>query len=55
MDNYLDKIIAYEEGELSDEETVQLFQYLKDSGTIRGLQGHYYRFLEYLMELKLVT
>lgn len=39
----IDKIIAYESGELSDDETVELFQSLIDSGAAWTLQGHYGR------------
>lgn len=35
------KIMAYENGELSDEEAVALFQELIDSGLVWKLQGHY--------------
>ena len=41
--NQIDQIIAYENGELDDSETVELFQSLIDSGTVWGLQGHYAR------------
>lgn len=41
--NYLDQIIAYENGELTSEEVVDLFQTLIDSGQIWDLQGHYQR------------
>ena len=40
----LDKIIAYENGELEDaEETVEFFQEIIDSGLVWQLQGHYQR------------
>ena len=38
-----DRIIAYEAGELSDEEDLRLFQDLVDTGMIRHLQGSYQR------------
>ncbi len=39
----VDKIIAFEEGQLTEEEIVDLFQELVDSGTIAHLQGFYQR------------
>lgn len=39
----IDKIIAYENGELSEEEVIELFQDLIDSGQTWTLQGHYGR------------
>lgn len=39
----IDKIIAYENGELSEEEVVELFQTMIDSGQVWILQGHYGR------------
>ena len=39
----VDKIIAYEQGEMSDEETINFFQELIDSGVVWQLQGHYGR------------
>jgi len=39
----IDGIIAYECGELNDEETLELFQQLVATGTIFHLQGHYQR------------
>jgi hypothetical protein len=39
----LDQIIAYENGELSYGETVELFSQLVKSGRVFNLQGHYHR------------
>lgn len=51
----LDKIIAFEEGELDEEGTISLFQDLVDSGACWRLQGFYGRFATELIELGLVT
>lgn len=39
----IDKIISYESGELTDQETVYLFAELVQSGMAWTLQGHYGR------------
>ena len=36
-------IMAYEQGDLDDEGTIELFQRLIDSGLVFRLQGHYGR------------
>lgn len=43
MADYVDRIMAYEQGELDDEEIVELFQDLIDSKLVWQLQGHYGR------------
>lgn len=43
-------IIAWEEGTLSDEKTVELFQFLLDEGHCWRLQGFYGRFAEHLLQ-----
>jgi hypothetical protein len=50
----VDRIIAYESGELSDDETVELFQALVDSGLVWTLQGSYGRTAVALIEAGLV-
>ena len=39
----VNQIIAYESGELDEEEIIDLFQDLIDSGVVWQLQGHYGR------------
>ena len=46
----LDQIIAYEQGDLSEEDTIALFQSLIDSGVVWRLQGHYGRTARRLIE-----
>ena len=46
----IDGIIAYENGELDEQETVELFQDLIDSGMAWRLQGHYGRVARDLIE-----
>ena len=48
--NQLDYIMAYEDGSLSDDDTVELFQYLVDSGLAWRLQGSYGRTAKALIE-----
>lgn len=48
-------IMEYEAGELSEDEMVEGFQRLVDSGTVWQLQGHYGRTAAALIEAGLVT
>lgn len=50
MVNIIDGIIAYEEGRLTEEEVIELFQALVDSGLAWTLQGRYGRTARALIE-----
>ncbi len=43
------QIVAFEQGELENEEVFALFQFLLDSGMIHSLQGSYQRMAEELL------
>ena len=45
-----EKVMAYESGEMNDEEMVAFFQEIIDSGLVWGLQGHYGRTAAALIE-----
>lgn len=46
----VNKLIAYESGELSDEEVIELFQELINTGMCWRLQGAYGRMAQRLIE-----
>lgn len=50
----VNQIIAYEQGELDDEQTIELFQALVNSGLAWQLQGHYGRTAARMIEAGLV-
>jgi len=49
MKDITQQIIMYESGELTQQQTHQLFQHLIDSGLVYSLQGHYGRTAEALI------
>lgn len=51
----IDNIIAYERGELSEDDTIALFQKLIDNGQAWTLQGHYGRTAAALIDAGLCT
>ena len=55
MQNLTERIVSYERGELTEDQTFQLFQELVDSGLIMKLQGHYQRLAAQLLEAGLFT
>jgi len=52
--DYIDQIIAYESGELDEDETIALFQTLVDNGAAWSLQGSYGRTAQALLEAGLI-
>jgi hypothetical protein len=50
----VERLIAYEEGQISEDEEVALFRYLIDTGTCWHLAGHYHRVAATLIAAGLV-
>lgn len=55
MDVDIEKLIAFENGELDAGDTIELFQKLVDTGLAWSLQGFYGRFARDLIEQGYVT
>jgi hypothetical protein len=51
----VDKIIAFESGELDEDETLELFQHLVSTGLAWKLQGSYGRAAADLLDAGLIT
>lgn len=51
----VEKIIAYESGEMDEQEAIQFFQEILDSGMVWQLQGSYQRTARHLIEKKLIN
>lgn len=51
----LDSIIRYESDEMSEEETIEFFQGLVNTGLAWSLQGHYGRVATHLIEEGLIA
>jgi hypothetical protein len=50
----VERLIAYEEGHMTDDEEIALFQHLIDTGTCWHLSGHYHRVAATLIEAGLI-
>ncbi len=50
----VDQLIAYEEGQITGEEEIALFEHLVETGTCWQLQGHYQRVAATLIEAGLI-
>jgi len=55
MKEITERIVSYEKGDLDQQQTLQLFQELLDSGLVWELQGHYGRLAYQLIEAGLIN
>jgi hypothetical protein len=51
----VDQLIAYEEGQLTEDEEIAFFEHLVETGMCWQLQGHYQRVAATLMEAGLIS
>ena len=51
----VDQLIAYEEGQLTEDEKIAFFEHLVQTGTCWQLQGHYQRVAATLLEAGLIS
>jgi hypothetical protein len=50
----VDQLIAYEEGQITEDQEIALFQHLIETGTCWHLEGHYHRMGATLIEAGLI-
>jgi hypothetical protein len=50
----VDQLIAYEEGQITEDQEIELFQHLIETGTCWHLEGHYHRMGATLIEAGLI-
>lgn len=50
----VDNIMAYEGGEMSDADTIKMFQKMVDTGKVWGLQGSYGRTAQSLLDAGMI-
>ena len=51
----VDRLIAYEEGQLTEDQEIALFEHLVQTGTCWQLEGHYQRVAATLLEAGLIS
>ena len=51
----VEQLIAYEEGQLTEDQEIAFFEHLVETGTCWQLQGHYQRVAATLMEAGLIN